>query len=456
MAAPDPKRRARVAAFYNAVDSEQPIDFGVRGVLGDRTGRPAEQYVAGIHGAPDSPDPVEELADQIGLSASAGSYLFTGGRGTGKTTELMRLTKMLGDGGCEVLYADMTDYLPMTERIEVSDVLITVMGALSEKFVDRFGGESPTTESFFGRVRQFLARKVRFEEVTVPLGALELKAAIKENATFKSQLQERTRGHIEALVREAREFALEVVGLVRDARKAPDKKVVLIIDSLEQLRGVGNSEQVREVFKSAETVFSANADKLRFTGLNVVYTVPPYLSAIAPLGSFYAGGRIYALPSIHVFEQCPEPDCEPEPSHIGLSRMVTMIERRYADYEEFFARSQLERLAVSSGGDLRDFLRMIRLAVTKALRTEEPLGDDVIAHVENAVRNDMLPLADTDRAWLERVARSHQAELRSLDDLPEFARLQQGKRILQYRNGTDWYAPHPLLRAELDRGNGRS
>jgi len=76
------------------------------------------------------------------MSASAGSYLFTGGRGTGKTTELMRLTKILNSYGCEAFYADMTDYLPLSERIEVSDVLITVMGALSEKFTQRCKSES--------------------------------------------------------------------------------------------------------------------------------------------------------------------------------------------------------------------------------------------------------------------------------------------------------------------------
>ncbi|MBL8946105.1 MAG: hypothetical protein JNK45_23265 [Myxococcales bacterium] len=455
MAAPNSDLRARAKIFFNAVDFDQPIDFGLREVLDTREGRPESQYVPGIHGAPDSPDPVQELADQIDLSASAGSYLFTGGRGTGKTTELMRLTKLLDSYSCEVFYADMSDYLPLSDRIEVSDVLITVLGALSEKFTQRFGGENPTTESFFTRARQFLTSRVRFDEVTVPLGALELKAAIKDNPTFKSQLQERTRGHIEELVREARKFALEVVSHVRAARNDPAKKVVLIIDSLEQLRGVGDSAQVREVFKSAETVFSANADKLRFTGLTIVYTVPPYLSAIAgALGSLYAGGRIYSLPSIHVFEKCPEPGCLPEPSRFGISKMVSMIDRRYEKHDEFFARDQLERLALSSGGDLRDFLRMIRLAITNALTTGVPLTDDVIAHAENAVRSDMLPLADDDRGWLERVAHSHQAELPSIDALPEFARLQQGKRILQYRNGEDWYAPHPLLRTELERGTG--
>lgn len=74
-----------------------------------------------------------------------------------------------------------------------------------------------------------------------------------------------------------------------------------------------------------------------------------------------------------------------------------------------------------------------------------PLGDATIEHAEDAVRRDMLPIAADDRQWLQQIARSHAPALPSLDRLPEFARLQQGKYVLQYRNGEDWYAVHPLL-----------
>lgn len=66
----------------------------------------------------------------------------------------------------------------------------------------------------------------------------------------------------------------------------------------------------------------------------------------------------------------------------------------------------------------------------------------------------MLPIADDDRAWLGKIAASHDPELPSLDKLPDFARLQQGKYVLQYRNGDDWYALHPLLRGEIGLDHG--
>ena len=96
---------------------------------------------------------------------------------------------------------------------------------------------------------------------------------------------------------------------------------------------------------------------------------------------------------------------------------------------------------------------MLRLAITRSpMRDALALSDAVLRDTEDAVRSDMLPIAADDRAWLARIMASHKPELPSLDELPGFARLQQGKYILQYRNGDDWFDVHPLLRREVGEG----
>jgi hypothetical protein len=433
--------------LYNALNFDTPVNFGQEELVPKGLGE--DKYVDSLHGAADR-DPVQELANQIDLSDSAGAYLFTGNRGTGKTTELLRLATILREYDSEVFYADMADYLTLTQRIEVSDFLISVLGAFSEKIADRFK-EDPGRPSFFERLRSFLNSNVQFNEIKVPAGWIEFKAALQQNPTFKEQLQQRTRGVVEQLVKQARDFVLEAVQYVRGQRVNPDLKIVLIVDSVERLRGVGDTDDIREVFKSAETLFSSHADKLRFTALNVVYTVPPYLSALAgALGSVYAGGRIYALPSVHIYECCPKPGDEPAPHEEGLARMREVVEKRFPQWRDFFTEPQLKRLAQHSGGDLRDYLRMLRLAVARVLQSGQlPVSDTLITDAEDAVRGDMLPMADDDRAWLRKIMTSHKAELPNLDALPDFARLQEGKYLLHYRNGEDWYDVHPLLRAEV-------
>ena len=99
--------RARAKVLYNALNLDTPINFGQDELV---AGLSQDLYVENLHGGADR-DPVQELANQIDLSDSAGAYLFTGNRGTGKTTELLRLATILHDYDCEVFYADMAEYL---------------------------------------------------------------------------------------------------------------------------------------------------------------------------------------------------------------------------------------------------------------------------------------------------------------------------------------------------------
>jgi hypothetical protein len=77
-----------------------------------------------------------------------------------------------------------------------------------------------------------------------------------------------------------------------------------------------------------------------------------------------------------------------------------------------------------------------------------PLPDKVIANAESALRNDM-PLARDDKTRLKKIQEKHEGEWDNLDDLPNFARLMEGKYILNYRNGDNWFDVHPLLRAAV-------
>lgn len=440
--------RQKTKTFYNALDWNKPVSFGDLLLVADTV--PADLYVENLHGAKDGHDRIGDLAFQINLQDSAGSYLFTGNRGTGKTTELLRLAGMLRDSDCEVFYADMGEYIDLNSPLEPTDFLIALMGALSEKVSARLGINT-VGEPWWDRIWHFLHGEIRFSEVGISVkDGPSLKAALQLDPTFKSLLQDKTRGHLARIVEKARDYALEIVNRVRHERQDSGKKIVLIADSIERLGGSSLGAKVREVFRSAAVLFDDHADKLRFTGLNVVYTVPPFLAAVSEGGlSTYAGGQIYALPSVHIYEACPAPGqpCVPSPQGIGVMRAI--VERRYPQWEEFFSAEQLERLALNSGGDLRDYFRMLRQCLVRAGQGHLPVNENALLDAFNAVRADMLPLADDDREWLRKITGNHESNLPSLEKLPDFARLMHGKRILNYRNGKDWYDVHPLIRKEV-------
>lgn len=438
--------KPKIKKGLNALDSRHPVVFGAKPLI-DK-GVDEGMYVKGLHGG--DKDLMQVLADRIEYDEGGGTYLFSGNRGTGKTTELMRLAELLRQQGCEVFYVDMAEYLNLTVSVEITDFLISFMGGLSEQIESRFG-KNPARIGFFERIGNFLQAEVKIEDMELESGfgdvSAKLKMSLKENPTFKKKLQEGTRGHVGRLVQEARGFVEDAVTEVR-SRTAPDRKIVLLLDSVERLRGVGDNKDVAAVFKSAETLFSGHADKLRFPPLYLVCTIPPYLSALAAsLAALYSGGKIYMLPSVHVYDCCPRDGEAPAQSEAGLSAMVEIVSKRFPEWGNFFTREQLLRLAANSGGDLRDYFRLVGLCITEApYQKSLPLPDSVIASAESALRNDM-PLARDDREWLKKIQISHERELDSLDKLPDFARLAEGKYILNYRNGDDWFDVHPLLRS---------
>jgi hypothetical protein len=434
--------RPKVKKCINALNASQPIVFGNDGLVKD--GADEGLYVPGLHGK--DKDLMRELADQIDFDEGGGTYLFSGNRGTGKTTELMRLAQFLQKLECEVFYVNMSEYLNLTMSIEITDFLISVVGGLSEKIEERYG-INPGDIGFFSRIESFLQTKVTLDVITLPAMGAQLKMSLQQDPEFKKKLQESMRGHVAQLVQDAREFVTETIDLIR-TKTLPNKKIVLIVDSVEQLRGVGDSEDVFQVFKSAETLFSGHADKLKFQSLYLVCTVPPYLSALAgSLAALYSGGKIFMLPSVHVYKCCPTDTNPPVQSPKGLATMTEIVSKRFPEWKDFFTLLQMERLAANSGGDLRDFFRLVRLCISQALyQPALPLPDKVLDDAENDLRNDM-PLTDDVKDWLKKIQQSHERELDTLDKLPAFARLTESKYILNYRNGKDWFDVHPLLRA---------
>jgi hypothetical protein len=410
--------------------------------LKDRPLEPTDPaYVEGLHrdGIDHTGDPIGDLTRQVLWDDGGGTYLFTGQRGTGKSTELRRLRRDLEDAGCAVFLLDMSEYVNETQPVEIGDFLISLMGALSDA-VDKAAYGQAADRSYWVRIRDLMQSDLVLKEFDLK----GLKFSLKQDATFKEKIQTATRGNLTALTRDARAFAQDIVQLVRD-RDGEDKKIVVIADSVERLRGV-NAEDAQKVFASVVALFSGNPDNLKFPYLHMVYSVPPYLSALtANLSALYSS-QMVSLTSAHVF--CtPKEGVRRQPSDDGLNKMTEMVTRRYPGWRDVLSENQLRRLACSSGGDMRDFFRLIAQCLVKAGNpaVKLPVSDSLLADIENAMRREMLPIPEDDRVWLKKISQSHGPELASIDKLPTLGRFLDTRLILNYRNGSDWYDVHPLL-----------
>lgn len=389
-------------------------------------------------------DPVELLARGIEWTPGRSVQLFSGFRGTGKSTELRRLRHRLQSSGFLVVLCDIEDYVNLSVPIDIADFLIVLAGAFGDSLASpELLGEDAGQETYWDRLVHFLRRtRVQIDEVSLEAGegvSLGLKAAFKTDPSFKRRIQEALEGHIGALARDVQEYVLACVAALK-RRHGPEREVVFILDSLERLRGT--SLNATEVHRSAEELFGNHADRLQLFDLHVVYTVPPYLKVRVPnLGTLYAPGGLHMLPAVKVRSRDGQPWLK------GLDALERVVRSR-GDWERLLGgRSALDRIALLSGGHLRDLLRILAEVLRRAQQV--PVGESAIDAAIHQIRNEFLPIADADALWLRRVAATHRASLSEAAHLPDLARFFDSHLVLSYRNGEEWFDIHPLVADEV-------
>ncbi len=299
-------------------------------------------------------DPISEICNEIGFNDTESLYYVTGQRGTGKSTELLRLRRLLKDSGVVVFYIDMLDYLHMSEPVEISDFLIAVSAGMAAQARHEHGLIFQE-ESLWKKLKGFLGRlevevntlNAGIETPVINFGA-DITARLRADDNFKRRLQKATRGYTTELVQQVQEFAIALVAELRKDRQNPGLQVAVIIDSFEQIRGYyGN---VPDVYKSVVRLFGADGKHLRLPMMHTIITIPPYLNGIA-IG---AGEIPVSLPSVHVRQRS---SCAPDPQ--GIEILCNMVHQRSSAAGEIFTPAILQELALASGGDIRDFFFLV-------------------------------------------------------------------------------------------------
>ena len=412
---------------------------------------PDHRFYVPIHESRAS-DPIRALETRLRFASSESVNLLTGFRGNGKSTELRRLKRLLEDAGCKVFLINMLDFVFMTEPVELSDFTLSLMAALAEA-VENEDGLNQVREGYLKRLGNFLQSEVVLEGGKLGLKdgpvSAEIGARLKTDATFKQMVQKQLRGQVTRLIKDAQGFVLDVVKALRERYANPDLKAVLLVDSMEQLRGW--AEEAPKVYESAVELFSGQAVNLAYPTLHVVYTVPPYLTAVAGNVSRVLGGNpIVSWPNVHVRKISGEDD------DVGMTVMETIVEKRFPDWQQVFSREHLRRLARSSGGDLRDYFRLVRECLVELETAGQSQVDEaILRRVEQQLRSELTPLAAEDVRWLCRIHQTKSTALESNDELHRLARFLDGNWIMNYQNGEPWYDVHPLIVEELERAEAR-
>ena len=425
----------RLTDFYKAID----------GAKGAGPLSPKSDFYVEILPHNPSGDPILELRQRILLAESESVNLLSGFRGNGKSTELRRLKQLLEQRGCYVVLVDLLDYVLTTKPVELSDFILSLMAALAHEIEQQSGLET-LSESYWQRLTNFFESEVKLEGADLGLSTaslgVSLQAKLKSEPSFKRQMQEHLRPHSKRIVEQAQLFIVEIISKLREQHDDPNIKLVLLVDSFEQIRGVGADSQ--RVHDSVVELFSGQADNLKFPQLHLVYTVPPFLPILAKNVARLLGGKPMTFwPNIHVRDQSGAPDAT------GLATMHQVITQRCSYWRDYFSEDQLDELAIASGGDLRDFFRLTKESVLSLLieqtqGSSTTINSSTIERVKQQLLNEMLPVAEQDARWLAQIHLNQDAALPSIED-SILARFFNENLVMNYSDDQIWYDIHPLL-----------
>lgn len=403
-------------------------------------------------------DPVQLLRFAIDANPPPTAQLVSGFRGTGKSTELRRLRKELQLSGHVVLLCDIEDYLNTGQALEPVEFLYAFALAVSGAIVESFGVGDPLREGYVERLKSFFARtEVEAPELNANLkvgGDLEgakveatagAKLVLKDNPSFKERARRRWQGSLGALVQEVHTYVRDLLHAY-----APGRQPVVILDSVEHIQGT--LDDAAKVQASIEKLFTAHSDMLHFPGVHAVYTVHPYLKIkYANIDDHFPYGGLQIIPTVKVRER---PDRASPPDQLGAERanaldaFRSVVDQRGEWWKLLgpgaAGRRRLDALVLASGGHLRDLMRLLAEVVRRS--RDLPVSAEVFDAALNHVRNQALPVADDDALWLAEIARSHTTCLPSDAQLPALARFLDTHRVLCYRNGSEWFDVHPLIR----------
>lgn len=406
-------------------------------------------YVPHLHGD-GIEDVVDTLARSIRRASDTGSHLyyFSGQRGTGKSTELRRLLGQLnGQAGVRAFLIDVLDYISESHPITTVDLLLVMTLALSDRLSesDAFGEELLKT-SLADRLRALLLTDIKVPGLAI--GGIRAEFRQRQQSILK-RVGELDAVQQDQVMSQCREFIREMADAVRQRWRVG--KVVLLVDSLERLRGVGD-EAVKRMFDHVLDVFDNHRDRLSPPRVHVVYAVPPYLPYLSNVGQYVS---MTLLASVRVCQ--PPKVARRQPRMDGLEVMRRVLDKRFDRWREVISPAAFDVLALQSGGDLRQLLRRFLLTVVDQaayaidrlpLRADDPLLMTVLdqhrVEFESMVTREEHPLLHT-------IGERNALDLPLRKDWLALVRFFEIRALLNYRNGTDWLDINPLLWPLIDR-----
>jgi hypothetical protein len=378
--------------------------------------------------------------------------LFTGHRGVGKTSELLRLKALLEEPvgarqGFFVVFCDVSDRLDVND-LDFPDLLVFVASQLQQQLSERaLPGFTPRTlylKRVWDDIRSTLNSQVELKDVEVDAGFGKLAVELRNRPNSRSELRDAVERHSTSLLNAVNDLlgAADVA-----ARTAGHAGLILIIDGLDKLvrRDLGNGNNTHD------RLFLDRAEQLASLRVHTVYTVPISLIYSPRFGQVQQSIGEHNVP-VSMIRLRPGRDTPITPDSPGMAKMREMVEKRCHAAETtldatFDSEDTLNHLCAMSGGHPRHLMMFLQAACNELdeLPITRRAADKAVRKYANALQREV-----PDAAWPVLPAFDQPQP-----DIPKDDLHQQMLFLLfvfEYMNGEMWYEVNPVLRT-LERFN---
>jgi Cdc6-like AAA superfamily ATPase len=376
-------------------------------------------------------------------AANFSTILFTGHRGSGKSTELKRIQK-IWEQSYHVIY------LEVNEETDINDANYTDLYLIVIKQVEfalrklGLNFDKRLLNSFENWFKEITEENEESVEKSVNV---EAEASLEGGAPFIAKLMVKLLAQIkgsdkqkttirQTLEKDISRLKTDINLLLDDAyvklrKKYPDFKGLLIIfDNLDRIPP-----------EVADHLFFEYAAQLQELHCTIIYTVPISVlcSPKNPLSLF--DGNPHIVPMVNIY-QLDRNIANLDYNQLGLDAIASLVEKRVNIDAVFNSRAELLELAKASGGHVRQLMQMMRSACLTASTKKHPkiLAEDVIYAIkqqqfsfERFIPNDHYPL-------LAQVCINKDV---SKDDIGQLMLFNTS--VLEYNGDNRWNYPNPVV-----------
>lgn len=389
-------------------------------------------------------DILQELGNRMRLSDQNTYQLYSGHRGAGKSTELLRLKKYLENRQFYVVYFAADEEDIDSEDAQYTDILLACTRRLL-KDLKEIASPRPILDWLKNRwedVKDLVQTPIEFDSLAIEAQLSQfakLTANLRAVPELRQKIRQKINPHTVTLIQVLNEF----LGDAKQNLPNGYTKLAVIVDNLDRMVLVKDGERT-----NYDEVFLDRSEQLQALDCHLVYTLPIsmlYSTRATDLRDIY--GECLTLPMIMV------KTIQGDVYQPGINKVKEVINKRVRyiapelslDKDIFDSPQTLEKLCLMSGGHVRNLLLLTQDAIG---RTED------LPITENAVRRAITQARDTYRRAVENSQWCLLAEVsrtkRIVND-DEYRKLMYNRCLLEYRYMDDegemqrWYDIHPLI-----------